>query len=93
MGQTVNLLLRPARIVTWTPHQKGFMKTQDWNASHLGKSVRLKSHKSDDWHYRLEGLRYEAGNGGVTATLVTIVPSIRPGITSHFNLGEIELAE
>jgi hypothetical protein len=63
----------------------------EWNATHLGKAVRLKNNSARGWRYRLKALTYEAGNGGVTATLEAIVPSPRPGALEHFALDSIEL--
>jgi hypothetical protein len=68
------------------------MKKEDWNASHLGKKVRLLS-ENYNIYYRLESLTYHYGSDSVMATLITIVPSHRPGVLSHFDLASIELAE
>ena len=69
------------------------MKTEDWNASHLGQPVRLKGKSSKEHHYLLESLTYQYGSGKIMATLVTIVPSPRPGIIGHYELEGIELVK
>lgn len=68
------------------------MKTENWNASHLGKKVRVIGSNSDN-HYRLEAITYKYGSNSVCATLVTIVPSGRPGVLSYFDLTSIELVK
>ena len=67
------------------------MKITEWNVTHLGKEVKLIG--ADEWHYRLEGLKYDYGRDGVIATLVSIDPSPRSGTVSHYELASIELVE
>lgn len=68
------------------------MKIEDWNATHLGKKVKLRGENHNNY-YRLEALTYRYGFDSVVATIVTILPSNRPGVLSHFDLDMIELAK
>jgi hypothetical protein len=63
-----------------------------WDVSHLGKPVRFKDDDDSKWHYHLDALTFDSGNGGIRATLVTVVPSPRPGLVGHYELESIELA-
>lgn len=68
------------------------MKIEDWNATHLGKKVKLRGENYNNY-YRLESLTYRYGSNSVVASIVTVVPSDRPGVLSHFDLDMIELVE
>ena len=65
------------------------MKTTDWNASHIGKRVRVKD--EHDWVYHLSSIEHNSISGVLEARTIGVDPVNIAGLCFWHPLDKIEL--